>query len=232
MGSGTMAEFALDYEHLSDVELARLIVQRDPHAVRVITRRNNQRLYRAAWSVLKNRAEAEEAVQDAYLKSFAAMASFAGASSLSTWLTRIVINEALERKRTAERRERILREQSVTDIENYRERLMAGSVTQSPEAETMRKQIAKLLERAIANLPEAFRPVFMLREIEGLSVEETAEALQIPKETVKTRLLRSRRRLQRELDPEIREALRDAFPFAGRDCDALTERVVAKLSEL
>jgi RNA polymerase sigma-70 factor, ECF subfamily len=116
----------------------------------------------------------------------------------------------------------------VTDIENYRERLMGGSVTQSPEAETMRKQIAKLLERAIANLPEAFRPVFMLREIEGLSVEETAEALEIPKETVKTRLLRSRRRLQRELDPEIREALRDAFPFAGRDCDTLTERVVAK----
>jgi RNA polymerase sigma-70 factor, ECF subfamily len=223
-----MAKFALDYEHLSDVELARLVIQRDPHAVRVVTGRNNQRLYRAAWSVLKNRAEAEEAVQDAYLKAFAAMASFAGTSTLSTWLTRIVINQALERKRTAERRERILRERSVTDIDDYREKLMGGSVTQSPEAETMRKQIAKLLERAIANLPEAFRPVFMLREIEGLSVEETAEALEIPKETVKTRLLRSRRRLQRELDPEIREALRDAFPFAGRDCDTLTERVVAK----
>ena len=78
----------------------------------------------------------------------------------------------------------------------------------------MRRQIAKLLERAIANLPETFRPVFVLREIEGLSVEETAEALQIPKETVKTRLLRSRRRLQRQLDPELR--------------DALTERVVLK----
>lgn len=92
----------------------------------------------------------------------------------------------------------------------------------------MRTQIAKLLERAIANLPEALRPVFVLREIEGLSVEETAEALQIPAGTVKTRLLRSRRRLQRELDPEIHEALHDTFPFAGRDCDALTERVLAK----
>ena len=120
-----------------------------------------------------------------------------------------------------------MREQSVIDIDDYRERLMAGSeASQSPEAETMRTQIAKLLERAISNLPEAFRPVFVLREIEGLSVEETADALQIPTGTVKTRLLRSR--LQRELDPEIRDARRDTFPFAGRDCDALTERVLAK----
>jgi len=224
-----MAEFALDYEHLSDVELARLMTQRDPSAVRVITRRNNQRLYRAAWSVLRDRAEAEDAVQDAYLKAFAAIGGFEGRSSLSTWLTRIVINEALEQRRTAEKRQRILREQSVIDIDDYRERLMAGSEeSQSPEAETMRRQIAKLLERAISNLPEAFRPVFVLREIEGLSVEETAEALQIQAGTVKTRLLRSRRILQRELDPEIREALRDTFPFAGRDCDALTERVLAK----
>ena len=224
-----MAQFALDYEHLSDVELAKLVVQRDPHAVRVITRRNNQRLYRAAWSVLRNRPEAEEAVQDAYLKAFTAMADFAGASSLSTWLTRIVINEALEKRRMADRRERLLQERSVIDIDDYRERLTAGSETsQSPEAETMRRQVAKLLERAIANLPESLRPVFMLREIEGLSIEETAEALQIPTGTVKTRLLRSRQRLRRELDPEIREALHDTFPFAGRDCDALTERVLAK----
>jgi RNA polymerase sigma-70 factor (ECF subfamily) len=224
-----MAEFALDYEHLSDVELAKLVVRRDPQAVRVITRRNNQRLYRAAWSVLRDRVEAEDAVQDAYLKAFAAMARFAGASSLSTWLTRIVINEALQHRRTAAKRQRILREQSVVDIDDYREGLMAGSEkSESPEAETMRTQIANLLERAIANLPEALRPVFVLREIEGLSVEETAEALQIPAGTVKTRLLRSRRRLQRELNPEIHEALHDTFPFAGRDCDALTERVLAK----
>ena len=86
--------------------------ERDPSAVRVITRRNNQRLYRAAWSVLRDRAEAEDAVQDAYLKAFAAIGGFEGRSSLSTWLTRIVINEALEHRRTAEKRQRILREQS------------------------------------------------------------------------------------------------------------------------
>ena len=94
-----MAEIALDYARASDVELCRLVVRRDPHAVRLITSRNNQRLYRAAWSVLKHRAEAEEAVQDGYLKAFAAMDSFAGTSSLSTWLTRIVINEAERRAR-------------------------------------------------------------------------------------------------------------------------------------
>jgi RNA polymerase sigma-70 factor (ECF subfamily) len=224
-----MASVALDYEQLSDLELAVLVVRRDPAAVRLITRRNNQRLYRAAWSILKNRAEAEEAVQDGYLKAFAAIDSFAGKSSLSTWLTRIVINEALDRQRVAQRRLRLLHQQSMAVIEDNREALMANSdMARSPEADVMRRQVAKLLERAIAKLPETFRPVFVLRDVEELSVEETAEALQIPKETVKTRLLRARRRLQEELDPELRGALQDTFPFLGADCDALSERVLAR----
>jgi RNA polymerase sigma-70 factor (ECF subfamily) len=222
-----MTETALDYERASDAELCRLVVRRDGHAVRLITRRNNQRLYRAAWSVLKNRAEAEEAVQDGYLKAFAAIETFTGKSSLSTWLTRIVINEALERRRRAERRARLLRERAIVDIGDYREETMEGRERPpSPEAEAMRGQIAKLLECAIAKLPEIFRTVFVLREIEELSVEDTAEALQISRETVKTRLLRARRRLQQELDADLREALRGAFPFAGADCDALTQRVL------
>jgi RNA polymerase sigma-70 factor (ECF subfamily) len=224
-----MAEIALDYERASDVELCRLVVQRDPHAIRLITSRNNQRLYRAAWSILKDRAEAEEAVQDGYLKAFAAMDGFEGRSALTTWLTRIVINEALARRRTAERRARLYREQQIADIEIYRERFMASTVaTESPEADVMRRQVARVLERAIGKLPENFRTVFVLREVEGLSVDETAEVLQIPGETVKTRLLRARRRLQQELDPELREALHDTFPFAGCECNALTERVIAK----
>ena len=122
-----MASVALDYEQLSDIELAALVVRRDATAVRLITRRNNQRLYRAAWSVLKNRAEAEEAVQDGYLKAFAAIDSFAGNSSLSTWLTRIVINEALGRQRVAQRRLRLLHQQSVAVIDDYREAFVANS---------------------------------------------------------------------------------------------------------
>jgi RNA polymerase sigma-70 factor (ECF subfamily) len=217
-----------DYATLSDSELASRIATRDAAAVRLVTGRNNQRLFRTAWSILKDRSEAEEAVQDGYLKAFDAIGTFAGRSSLSTWLTRIVANEALSRRSRAQRRSRLLNQESVVVLEEYREKLMAGSVTQSPEKVLMRRQIAKLLEAAIARLPDTFRPVFVLREIEGLSVEDTAEALQIPEETVKTRLFRARRRLQKELDPELCGALSETFPFAGADCEAMTERVLTK----
>ena len=224
-----MASVALSYETLSDVELARRIAQRDSMAARLVIKRNNQRLYRTAWSVLKDRSEAEEAVQDGYLKAFAAIGSFAGKSSLSTWLTRIVLNEALGQRRSAQRRSRRLREQSVAIIDEYREKLMAGSDRAlSPEADVARSQIAKLLEAAVADLPEAFRLVLMLRDVDGLGVEETAEVLQISPQTVKTRLFRARRRLQATLAPSLQDALKGAFPFAGADCDSLTERVLAK----
>jgi RNA polymerase sigma-70 factor (ECF subfamily) len=217
-----------DYATLSDGELASRIAARDVTAVRLVTGRNNRRLFRTAWSILKDRSEAEEAVQDGYLKAFDAIGTFAGRSSLSTWLTRIVVNEALSRRAHAQRRSRLLKQESVLVLEEYREKLMAGSVTQSPEKILMRRQIAKLLEMAIARLPDTFRPVFVLREIEGLSVQDTAEALQIPEETVKTRLFRARRRLQKELDPELCGALSETFPFAGVDCEALTSRVITR----
>jgi len=217
-----------DHTTLSDLELASRIAATDVAAVRLVTGRNNQRLYRTAWSILKDRSEAEEAVQDGYMKAFNAIKTFAGSSSLSTWLTRIVVNEALDRRRRAQKRSRMLNQESVLVLEEYREKLMAGSHSHSPEKILMRRQIAKLLEAAIARLPDTFRPVFVLREIEGLSVEDTAEALQIPEETVKTRLFRARRRLQKELDPELCGALSETFPFAGADCEAMTERVLAK----
>jgi len=107
MTRGNMTSVALDYETLTDIELARRLAQRDTLAVRTVTRRNNQRLYRTAWSVLKNRADAEEAVQEGYLRAFGAIGTFTGASSLSTWLTRIVLNEALGRRRAAQRKRRL-----------------------------------------------------------------------------------------------------------------------------
>jgi RNA polymerase sigma-70 factor (ECF subfamily) len=218
----------VDYEALSDLELARRVGARDAAALRIITSRNNQRLYRAAWSILKDRAEAQDAVQDGYLKAFDAIEAFEGRSSLSTWLTRIVVNEALARKRSANRRSRLLHQQSIPVIEEYREKLMGGSIAQTPEATLMRRQLGKLVELAIGRLPDTFRPVFVLREIEGLSVADTAEALQIPEETVKTRLFRARGLLQKELAPELRGALSEAFTFAGADCEALTETVLAR----
>jgi len=215
-----------DYETLGDAELCDLVGMRNPGAVRVLTMRNNQRLFRAAWSILKSRSDAEDAVQSAYLKAFQAIHRFEGRSSLSTWLTRIVINEALARKRTAKRRKAMLEKVAVPVLDDYRDNFMRGSAAPAPDEEVMRSQLRVILERAISGLPECFRPVFVLREIEGLSVEETAEALGLVPGTVKTRLLRARRRLQQALAPDMRIALEESFPFAGADCSKLTERVI------
>lgn len=217
---------SIDYETLSDVDLAVLVAARDPGAVRLLTQRNNQRLFRAAWSILKDRSEAEDAVQSAYLKAFAAIGGFKGASSLSTWLTRIVINEALERRRAARRREARLEDPTVVVMEEHREKLMRGSSQAAPDEAVALAQIRKTLEAAIARLPEEFRLVLMLRDIDGMDVAETSEALGVPAATVKTRHLRARRRLQQELDSDLRAALRGVFPFAGVDCEALSERVL------
>jgi len=219
---------ALDYGGLSDAALAARVAARDRDAVRLLTERNNQRLFRAAWSILQDRSEAEDVVQAAYLRAFAAIETFEARSSLSTWLTRITINEALGRQRAAQRRRTRLNEDSVADFQDYRDKLMQGSKHGSaPDAEFARAQVRALLEKAIEQLPQEFRTVFILREIEGLSVEASAAALEIPPATVKTRLFRARRRLQQALAPELQSALTGSFPFAGADCAALTARVLA-----
>ena len=223
------ARARIDYRSIDDAELARLCAGRDADAVRHVLASNNQRLFRAAWSILKDRAEAEEAVQAAYVSAFSSMDRFEGRSSLSTWLTRIVVNEALGRLRAERRRRARLEAEGVPVLDTYRERLMAGSETAPPDAAVAREQLRRLLEHAIAQMPEIFRTVFVLREVEGLSVEATAEALDIPAATVKTRFLRARKRLQESLAPEVHDALTGTFPFAGADCAALTERVLRTL---
>lgn len=220
---------AVDFGALSDRDLAHRCAERDADAIRFVIAANNQRLFRAAWSVLKNRSEAEEAVQAGYLSAFAGIAAFEGRSALSTWLTRIVINEALGRRRADERRRRQLEQEGVAVLDNYREALMRGSAAEGPDVAVARDQIRKLIEHAVAELPESFRSVFVLREIEGLSSEETAEILDIPVATVKTRLHRSRRRLQEMLAPELKVMLSGSFPFAGSDCAAMADKVLAKL---
>ena len=220
---------ASDFRSLGDAELARLCAARDAGAIRHVIGANNQRLFRTAWSILKHRAEAEEAVQSAYISAFANIGSFEGRSSLSTWLTRIVVNEALGRRRVEERRRRHLEEEGIAVLDAYRQNLMRGSEAESPEAAIAREQIRKLLEQAVGELPDPFRTVFVLREIEGLSSEETAEILNVPVATVKTRLHRGRRRLHEMLAPEMSDLLSGAFPFAGADCAAMAERVLKEL---
>jgi RNA polymerase sigma-70 factor (ECF subfamily) len=220
---------ARDYHALSELELATRAHARDAHAIRVLTTRNNQRLYRAAWSVLRNRGDAEEAVQDAYVKAFTGP-PFEGRSSISTWLTRIVLNEALSRKRANEARKRSLAAADVSQLEEYREKLM-GVSTRSPEFHMLRAELAKAIEAAIARLPEDFRTVLVLRDLEEMSVEETAEVLDILAATVKTRHLRARRRLRQEIDPDFRAALAETLRFDGENCERMTARAVAALTQ-
>lgn len=213
----------------ADVELAHRCAARDPAAVRQLIAANNQRLFRTAWSILKNRSEAEDAVQAVYVAAFANIAGFEGRSSLSTWLTRIAVNEALGRRRADQRRRRRLEEEGIAMLDSYRDTLMRGSDTESPDTAMAREQIRKRLEEAVAELPDPFRTVFVLRDIEGLSSEETAAILDVPVATVKTRLHRGRKRLHEALAPEMSDLLRGTFPFAGADCAAMAERVLAEL---
>jgi len=136
---------APDYGRLSEAELARLCAARDAAAIRFVITANNQRLFRTAWSILNHRAEAEDAVQSAYLLAFAKIHTFEARSSLSTWLTRIVVNEALGRRRAEERRRRHLEKEGVAVLDAYRDNLMQGSEPKSPEAEIARQQIRRLL---------------------------------------------------------------------------------------
>src|SRR5690349_16142277 len=151
----TSANQAVDFADLSAVELARRCAARDRNASRFVIAANRRPLFRAAWSTLNSRSEAEEAVQAAYLSAFASIAGFEGRSALSTWLTRIVINEALGRRRADERRRHQLEQEGVAVLDNYREALMRGSAAEGPDVALAREQIRKLLEQAVGELPHA-----------------------------------------------------------------------------
>lgn len=215
---------------LAEGELARRAAAGDAAAFRVIMERNNARLYRVARAVLRNEGEAEDVVQEAYLRAFAKLASFRGEASLSTWLTRIALNEALQRlrrRRPTAQLESVDREPPSGNGEVV---WFPGAPTETdPERNASRREIAALLERAIDALPDGFRVVFLMRAVEEMSVEETAAALSIPEATVKTRLHRARHLLQRTISTEIGTVLSDAFPFAGRRCMRTTEQVIARL---
>ncbi len=224
-----MNQLAERYEDLPDTMLAARIAAHDQKAVRTVVERCNQRLFRTAWSILKDRTEAEDIVQSTYLHAFTAIGGFEGRSSLATWLTRIAINEALQRRRSIDRRTALLAAAGVADLQQHRNQIMQEpAYSSTPDVELGRAQIKAVLETAIADLPEDFRMVFLLCEVEGLSTEEAAAILDIPRATVKTRNFRARRRLRASLAPELRSALVGTFPFAGNDCAAMTERILAQ----
>jgi RNA polymerase sigma-70 factor (ECF subfamily) len=204
----------------------------DAEATRQIITANNQRLYRAAWSILGERAATEDAVQEAYAKAFTALNGFKGESSLATWLTRIVINEALGRRRSDQRRARSADVGSVAFMEDYRAALAQGSAAEPADKLVGQRQIAAILEHAIAQLPEPFRTVLILREVEGLSADEVGDMLGLEAGTVRTRLHRAKKRLQAVLDPQLSSALAGVFQFDGTRCAALTARVMDQLARM
>ncbi len=210
-----------------DAELIRRAMARDDEAVRAIMKANNRRLYRIARGVLGNPSEAEDVVQEAYVRAFTSLAGFRSDATLSTWLSRIVINAALGRLRKG-RRAAFLAEPGRQTAEAQ---ILQFPLTSQddPERTIAQRQLLQLAERATDNLPSDFRSVFVARVIEGLSTEETAELLGIRAETVKTRLHRARRLVRKQLDEEIGPVLMDAFPFAGRRCELLTVAVLRRL---
>lgn len=213
----------------SDVQLTRAVAAGDLGAFENLMRRHNQALFRAARAILRNDADAEEAVQDGYLMAYRALGTFKGDSKLSTWLMRIVINEALARRRKNERRAAVVPIRS-GDIEEHEYEAEAGMREgDGPEDLAGRKEIRRLLEQKIDALPDIFRAVFVLRALEELSVEDTAAALGIPEATVRTRFYRARSQLREALSREVDLAFGDAFVFLGERCDRIVQRVIAKL---
>ncbi|WP_374990005.1 RNA polymerase sigma factor [Rhizobium sp. TH2] len=215
---------------LSDAELMAMAREGDETAMRVIVRRHNQQLFRLARAVLRNDSEAEDVVQATYVSAFTNLASFRNQSQLATWLTRIALNEALGRLRKA-RRTTALEEldmPSGSRSANLIQFPLAISAP-DPEAEAARNQARRLLERAVDSLPLTFRPVFILRDVHGMNIEETASLLDLKPETVKTRLFRARKLMREAIEKELTGSFAALFPFDGMRCVAMADRVVAAL---
>src|SRR5438093_8226750 len=223
---------AIAYDKLTDPELARRIATGDRHAFELLMRRHNQKLYSTARSILKDDAEAEDAVQEAYLHAYRGMSGFRGDAKLSTWLVRIVVNEAIARVRKRSRGAEIIQlSGEAQEDSEAAEGTMHETLPEQPEGADQRAQTRRLLESKIDELPDAFRTVFVLRALQELSVEESAAALGIPEATVRSRFFRARGLLREALSKEIDLAYGDAFAFAGARCDRIVAGVMAKLEQ-
>jgi len=203
---------------LSDAEVVQRVRDGDRASFEILMRRHNQRIYRAARAILKNESEVEDAMQQAYINAFTHLNQFEERARFSTWLTRIAVNEAIARRqrmRTTESEEMV--EQTVTR-------------QPTPEHLAYAGELQRVLEDAVDALPEAYRSVFMLRDIEGLSTNETAEALDLGDEAVKTRLHRARALVRRAVTSRLGETAPGAFQFQAPRCDRVVAFVLERLS--
>jgi len=215
----------------AEADLIHKAITGDEMAIRAIIRTHNRRLYRVARSIVRDDSEAEDVLQEAYLHAFSALADFRGQSSLSTWLTRIVFNEALQRRRR--------RVDLPTENTGLQQKMQSqvipfpyvGNRAADPESMTAQREFISLIEHAIDELPEDFRTVLVARAIEDMSIEETAELLGIKPETVKTRLHRARRLLKEDLADYFGSFMDGVFPFDGARCDRVTDAVIERLKK-
>jgi len=192
-----------------------------------LMRRHNRRLYRLARAVLRDAAEAEDALQEAYLSAFRSIGQFRGDAALSTWLSRLVLNECFDRLRRQARRDNVV-PLACSSADTERQIMNAAS-TDTPDRAAIRGEMRDLLERKLDELPASFRMVFVLRCVEDMSVEETAQCLDIPEATVRSRQFRARSLLRESLAQEIDLAERDLFEFGGVRCDRIVARVLSRL---
>jgi len=214
-----------------DLELTDRIAQRDPAAFEQLMRQHNGRLFRVVRAILKDEAEAEDALQDAYVDAYRHIRDFKGEAQLGTWLTRIAVDHALMRLRKQRRERRVI------PIDAPESEVTASASTLvDPSAESaitgvMRGEMRAMLERRIDELPVAFRTVFVMREVEEMTVEETAECLSIPPATVRSRMFRARALLRNALAHDMDVATRDVFGFAGARCDRIVTAVLGRVRE-
>jgi RNA polymerase sigma-70 factor (ECF subfamily) len=210
----------------SEAELVRRARARDEAALRAIMQANNRRLYRLARGILRSDSEAEDVVQETYIRAFTHLDGFRGESGLSTWLSRIAINEALGRVRSQKPHVEL---GSVPEATLEAQIIPFPLSSVDPEKSMAQREIQRVVEHAVDELPDVFRMVFIARVMEGMSMEETATLLGVKPETVKTRLHRARAMLRENVEKKIGPVVMDAFPFAGQRCERLTEAVLKRL---
>ncbi len=219
----------VDYVALDDNALVELVRGGQREAFRHIMQRCNQRLFRIARSVIGEDSEAEDVLQESYMSAYRKLATFRGDSTLLTWLTSIVLNEARGRLRKRHHMVGLEQIDAAPDDTHQVIQFPSKFGSEDPAVSAARAQIRHLLEHAIDELPPAFRTVYMMREVEECSVEETANLLEIKPETVKTRLHRARRLLRTSLQGTLAATMSEAFPFMGQRCARVSAAVMARL---
>ncbi|MBZ0111575.1 MAG: RNA polymerase sigma factor [Thermoanaerobaculia bacterium] len=219
------------FDYTDDLLLAQRVSRQDRAAVEVMMRRYNARLFRVARSVLNDDSESEDALQDAYLDVLRNIGGFRGESRLSTWLTRVVINRALMRRRSQRSRPVLVPFEDESQRE-FNATRVSERKSESPIRKIQRSEIRRLIEQRLDDLPLNFRTVFVLREVEGLTMTEIAEILEIPEATVRSRLFRARRLLRNALESDIEAVTGDLYEFGGTHCDRIVDWVLAQLPRL